>query len=199
MEKTEANILLAIDQSVGKHAFSPAEYEIVRRVIYETADFDYLFEFHFSDRALSAGAAALAARTAIVVDVPLIQTGIATATEKTFANPIYAHLEGHNSYGLSTLAERYPEAIFIIGKEQTALWSFLSLIEQDKIQPAFTIVTAPKLIEFETTEKRLQALKMPHIRLTGRKGNATAAVGIVNGLIDLAWQVYTQKDAIAYR
>jgi len=38
---TDAQSLAVIDREIGEHAFSPAEYEIVRRVIYATADFDY--------------------------------------------------------------------------------------------------------------------------------------------------------------
>ena len=191
---TDANSLLAIDHEIGKHNFSPAIYEIIRRVIYETADFDYVSHLHLSDRALSAGAAALAARSAIVVDVPFIQAAIAHRVQQTFANPVYYRLESHRSYGLATLAKRYPEAIFIIGREQTALATFLNLIKQDEIQPAFAIITPPKFIHVDSVEKQLEVLATPHIRVTGRKGSASVAVGIANGLIDLAWQVYSQED-----
>ncbi|MDR9403160.1 MAG: precorrin-8X methylmutase [Halothece sp. Uz-M2-17] len=196
LTKTEANSLLAIDQEVGKHRFSPAEYEIIRRVIYETGDFDYLSHLHFSDRALSAGAAALAARTAIVVDVPLIQAGIAQCTQNSFANPIYCHVENHRSHQLAILAKRFPEAIFIIGKEQTAFSTFFQLLEKEEIQPAFAIITPPKLVDVDSIESKLAALTIPHIRVTGKKGSASVAVGIFNGLVHLAWQVYAQRDNI---
>ena len=198
LTKVEANSLLAIDQEVGKHRFSPAEYEIIRRVIYETGDFDYLSHLYFSDRALSAGAAALAARTAIIVDASLLQAGIAQCTQNRFVNPIYCHVPGHHSHKLTVLAKRYPEAIFIIGKEQSAVSTFCRLLEQDEIQPAFAIITAPKLVDVENTESKLAALTLPHIRVTGKKGTASVAIGIFNGLIDLAWQVYTQPDSLSH-
>jgi precorrin-8X/cobalt-precorrin-8 methylmutase len=196
LTKTEANRLLAIDQEVGKHRFSPAEYEIIRRVIYETGDFDYLSQLHFSERALSAGAAALAARTAIVTDVPFIQAGIAQAAQTSFANPIYCHVEGHQSHNLTLLAKRYPEGIFIIGKEPTAVSTFLELLEKDEIAPAFAIITTPKLVDVEVIEEHLAAITVPHIRVRGRKGSASVAIGIFNGLIHLAWQVYAHRDTI---
>lgn len=196
LTKTEANCLLAIDQEVGQHRFSPAEYEIIRRVIYETGDFDYLSHLHFSDRALSAGAAALAARTAIIVDVPLIQAGIADAAQTTFVNPIYSEVEAHQTHNLTLLAQRYPEAIFILGKEPTAVSIFLDLLEKDQIQPAFAIITAPKLVNVEAIERNFGALTIPHIRVTGRKGSASVAIGILNGLIHLAWQVYAHREPI---
>lgn len=86
---TDAESLMIIDQEVGKHELSPAEYEVVRRVIYATADFEYLNLIRFGNEALQAGAAALAARTTIVVDEPMVQVGIAWAVQNTFSNPIY--------------------------------------------------------------------------------------------------------------
>ena len=127
---TDAQSLSIIDQEVGEHSFSPAEYEIVRRVIYETADFEYRNLIRFSDRALQAGAAALAARSTIVVDVPMVQVGITSNLQKTFANPVYCSSETltrpqkgrtRTAWGVETLAKRYPEAIFIIGQSQTSL------------------------------------------------------------------------------
>ena len=44
---TDAQSLSLIDQEVGEHSFSPAEYEIVRRVIYETADYKNFVETNF--------------------------------------------------------------------------------------------------------------------------------------------------------
>ena len=192
--KTEANSLLAIDQEVGKHHCSPSEYEIIRRVIYETGDFDYLSQIHFSDRALNAGAAALAARTAIVADSPMIEAGISHNIENSFTNPIYCCLENHPRYRFNSLAKRYPEAIFIIGRDTSALSQLLNLIEQEDIQPAFLIITLPKFVAIEGMQKKLQALTIPHIRITERKGNVSVAVGVVRGLIDLAWQVYAKSD-----
>ncbi|NEQ69246.1 MAG: precorrin-8X methylmutase, partial [Symploca sp. SIO2D2] len=53
---TDAQSLAIIDREMGKHAFSAAEYEIVRRVIYATADFEYKSLIRFSERSLQAGA-----------------------------------------------------------------------------------------------------------------------------------------------
>lgn len=192
--KTEANSLLAIDQEVGKHHCSPSEYEIIRRVIYETGDFDYLSQIHFSDRALSAGAAALAARTAIIADTPMIEAGISHEIQNSFTNPLYFYLENHPRYQFNSLAKRYPEAMFIIGRDASALSQLLNLIEQEDIQPAFLIVTLPKFVAIEGMQKKLQALTIPNIRITERKGSVSVAVGVVRGLIDLAWQVYAKSD-----
>ncbi len=199
---TDAQSLAVIDQEIGDHAFSPAEYEIVRRVIYATADFEYKALIRFSDLALQSGAAALAARTTIVVDVPMVQVGIVPLLQNTFANPVYCSMEAitrpqrektQAAWGMETLARRYPEGIFVIGQAQTALTSLVQLIEAEEIKPALVIGTPAGFIEVDVAKERLADSFVPNIRVDGRKGGAIVATAIISGLIELAWQAYGQE------
>jgi precorrin-8X/cobalt-precorrin-8 methylmutase len=198
---TDAQSLAIIDSEIGDHVFSPAEYEIVRRVIYTTADFEYKSVIRFSERALQAGAAALAARTTIVVDVPMVQVGIAQDIQNTFANPVYCSLEALTrpqkektsaAWGIETLAKRYPEGIFVVGQAQTALTALVDLIASEEIQPALIIATPAGFVNVDEAKERLQDSLVPHIIIDSRKGNAVVAAAIVDGLVDLAWQAYGQ-------
>ncbi|MGV0103669.1 precorrin-8X methylmutase [Nostoc sp. DSM 114160] len=198
---TDAQSLAIIDSEIGDHVFSPAEYEIVRRVIYATADFEYKSLIRFSERALQAGAAALAARTTIVVDVPMVQVGIAYDIQNTFANPVYCSMEAltrpqkektRAAWGIETLAKRYPEGIFVVGQAQTALTALVDLIELEEIRPALIIATPVGFVNVDEAKERLQDSLVPHIIIDGRKGNAVVAAAIVDGLVDLAWQAYGQ-------
>ncbi|MEH2166648.1 MAG: precorrin-8X methylmutase [Nostoc sp.] len=198
---TDAQSLAIIDSEIGDHVFSPAEYEIVRRVIYATADFEYKSLIRFSERALQAGAAALAARTTIVVDVPMVQVGIAYDIQNTFANPVYCSMEAltrpqkektRAAWGIETLAKRYPEGIFVVGQAQTALTALVDLIEVEEIRPALIIATPVRFVNIDEAKKRLQDSLVPHITIDSRKGNAVVAAAIVDGLVDLAWQAYGQ-------
>lgn len=196
---TDAQSLAIIDREVGDHTFSPAEYEIVRRVIYATADFEYKSLIRFSDLALQSGAAALAARTTIVVDVPMVQVGIASTIQTTFANPVYCSMEAitrpqkdktQAAWGIETLARRYPEAIFVVGQAQTALTAIVQLIKAEEIRPALVIGTPSGFVGMDTAKAQLADSLIPHIRVEGRKGSAVVAAAIVNSLVDLAWQAY---------
>jgi precorrin-8X/cobalt-precorrin-8 methylmutase len=198
---SDAQSLAIIDSEIGDHVFSPAEYEIVRRVIYATADFEYKSLIQFSERALQAGAAALAARTTIVVDVPMVQTGIAYSIQNTFANPVYCSTEAltrpqkektRTAWGVETLAKRYPEGIFVVGQAQTALTALVDLIEAEEIRPALIIATPAGFVNVDAAKGRLQEFLVPHIIIDSRKGNAVVAAAIVDGLVDLAWQAYGQ-------
>ncbi|MGD1854081.1 MAG: precorrin-8X methylmutase [Leptolyngbyaceae cyanobacterium] len=199
---TDAQSLRIIDQEIGQHTFAPAEYEIVRRVIYATADYDYKHLIQFSDQALQSGAAALAARTTLIVDGPMAQAGITPRLQETLAYPVYCAMDAitrpqkdqsRAAWGIETLAKRYPEAIFVIGHSQPALDSLVQLIETDVIRPALVIATPAGFLEAEVTKSRLKDSLMPSISIGGRKGSTVVAVAILNGLIDLAWKAYGGK------
>ncbi|MDJ0509920.1 MAG: precorrin-8X methylmutase [Crocosphaera sp.] len=203
---TDAQSLAMIDREIGPTVFSPAEYEIVRRVIYQTADFEYLSLLRFSDGALSLGAAALAARSTLVVDVPMVQVGIVPNLQDTFANPVYCSTQTitrpqktktQTAWGIETLAKRYPEAIFVIGESQTALTGLVELIEEENIKPALVIGTPAGFVGADVAKERLHDAQVPHITVSGPKGSSVVAVAIVNGLLDLAWQAYGQSGTDA--
>jgi len=203
---TDALSLAIIDREISDHVFSPAEYEILRRVIYATADFEYKSLISFSERALQAGAAALAARTTIVVDVPMVQVGITPNIQNTFANPVYCSMDALTrpqkdktrvAWGIETLARRYPEGIFVIGQAQTALSALVELVEAEQIKPALVIGTPSGFMEVDVVKSRLKDSRIAHITIDGRKGGAVVAAAILNGLVDLAWQAYGQ-DASAF-
>ena len=201
---TDAQSLAIIDREIGNHSFSAAEYEIVRRVVYATADFEYQSLICFSERALQAGAAALAARTTIVVDVPMVQVGITPQIQDTFANPVYCSMETLTrpqkektrvAWGIQTLARRYPEGIFVVGQSQTALTALVELIEAEEIRPALVIGTPSGFVEVDVAKSRLKDSLIPNIQIEGRKGSAVVAAAIVNGMVDLAWQAYGQNTS----
>ena len=203
LQLTKAQSLGIIDREVGDHFLTPAEYEIVRQVIYHTADFEYKSLIRFSDRSLEIGAAALAARTTIVVDVPMVRVGLIPLLQKTFVNSVYCGLEiktrphkanSSIAWGIHTLAHRYREGIFIIGQDRNALETVIELIEAEIIKPALIIATLCGFLEIEVFKERLQDTMIPYISVDGRKGNPVVAVAIVNGLINLAWQVYQENE-----
>jgi precorrin-8X/cobalt-precorrin-8 methylmutase len=197
MESPSSNAerLNLIDREIGQHKLSPSEYEIIRRVIDATADLEYKTLIRFSGQALQAGAAALAARTTIVVDGAMVQAGILPTLQRTFVNPVYCSLPGLGQVSdrLETLAHRYPEAIFVIGESSAALKTLIKLINSEAIRPALIIYTPSAWLSRDTGKDQLKASWIPHIYSASRKGNPIVAVAILNALADLAWQAYGQK------
>lgn len=175
---------------------SPAQYEIIRQVIYHTADLEYQSLLRFTDGALAKAAAALTATIPIIVDVPEIQVSIVPNLQKTFANPVYCcttnaseaeTVESRAVSGLEILSSKYPNGIFIIGQDQAALKTMVNLLQNKTIEPILAIATPPIFIESEA-KKRLKNSYTPNISINSSKGGANIASAIFNSLINLAWR-----------
>ncbi len=197
----DASSLAQIDHQIEEIQMSPAEYEIVRQVIYHTADFEYSSIIKFNNDALTKGTAAIAARSTIIVDVAAIQVTILPQLQKTFCNPVYCctttavrpqKRKTQAAWGLETLAKTHPEAIYVIGQDQTALGTLAELTERKAMQPALVIFTAPVFIEQDMKQWLIDS-SLPSIYIHSSKGNAIVASAIVNSLINLTWQAYEHQ------
>ena len=198
---TDVESLAAIDRVISDKRFSPAEYEIVRQVIYRTADFDYYSSLHFSQYALQEARAALSAHTSIVVDIPAIQSEIAPLLYETFLNPVYCcsnvtikSRQKHTVYslGLRALAKSHPGGIYIIAQEQTAFDTLIKLAQQNIIKPSLVIATMP-LFRYQKKRDWLINSAIPHICLNSRKGGVSIALSIVKSLLRL---VYYDRNSL---
>src|SRR5260370_30035598 len=65
-----------IDAEAGEHSFSASEWQVVRRVIHATADFEFKAAMRFQHDAVAAGIAALKSGCPVVVDVKMIEVGL---------------------------------------------------------------------------------------------------------------------------
>lgn len=203
LDFTDASSLATIDRQIGEiseinNNITPAQYEIIRQVVYCTADFEYQSLLKFSQGALAKGAAALTAVTPLIVDVPEIQVSIVPKLQKTFANPVYccattstsgnvAKDRSKASQGLEILGRKYPQSMFIIGQDQTSLLTMIDLLKNKVIDPSLTVVTPPMFIDLETKQK-LKNFDIPLIFIDGQKGGANIAATVINSLIRLAWR-----------
>jgi precorrin-8X/cobalt-precorrin-8 methylmutase len=126
-----------IDQEIGPHPWQGIPYEIVRRAIHATADFELRDRFVFSPTAVEAGLAALRQKRPVVVDVRMVAAGIQSGLQAQ-GIPLYCALDWveepleagqtRTAQGMIKVARRHPEAIFVVGNAPTAL---LALVERD--------------------------------------------------------------------
>lgn len=77
-----------IDDEIGPHSFSPAEYAVVRRVIHTTADFEFKRLLQFSQQPIAAATKALQQRTPILVDVSMVAAGIGSVVSRTWKSEV---------------------------------------------------------------------------------------------------------------
>lgn len=197
---TEATALAIIDRQLEElDRISPARYEIIRQVIYYTADLEYKSLLEFSESALAKGAAALTATIPIVVDVPDIQVNIVPKLQQTFGNPVYCCAtrgtatakQTKAANGLEILAREHPESIFIIGQDATAMLALLKLIQSKAVDPSLVILTPPSFSK-PNLKKSLIDSTVPYIGIDSSKGGTNVASAIFNGLLSMTWRVERQ-------
>ena len=197
----EASSLAIIDRQVGEiDRISPAQYEIMRQVIYRTGDLEYRSLLEFSEAALEKGAAALTASTPIIVDAPEIQVNIVPRLQQTFGNPVYccattgtATAEKTKvSNGLEILANSHRQSIVIIGQDGTALSTMIELVETQAIEPSLAIATAPSFSEPDLKQWLINS-SVPYIAIKSCKGGTNIASAIFGSLIELTWRAYGKE------
>ncbi|BAC88325.1 precorrin-8X methylmutase [Gloeobacter violaceus] len=181
-----------IDAEIGEHAFPPAEYQIVRRVIHATADFEYQHLLRFEHGAIPAALAAIRAQTPVIVDVQMVKVGVAGSLGD---HPLICALEAgiipqagqtRTEAGLLGLSARYPEAIYVIGNAPTALLALVEAIRAGRAHPALVVGVPVGFVQVIPAKKALASLAIPQIRVEGRKGGSPVAAAIVNALMALS-------------
>ncbi|NER97275.1 MAG: cobalt-precorrin-8X methylmutase [Symploca sp. SIO1B1] len=187
-----------IDQEIGEHNFSPAEYAIVQRVIHSTADFEFAQLIKFSPNGIASGIKALQQGTPIVTDVGMVKQGIAGMVAKTFGNPLIVAVEQasvalpgktRTETALMQCWEEFPEAIFVIGNAPTALLALCEQLPTATLKPALVIGVPVGFISVLESKAALAQTSVPQIRVEGRKGGSPVAAAILNALLVLAWNV----------
>jgi len=186
-----------IDNIIGNHDLSAKEYNIVRRIIHTTADFDYLNLFYCSNNAIDTAILALQNKTPIVTDVSMVKEGIKNMVGKTYQNQVIVAVKqakipksGHTltETGLLKCCLDYPNAIYVIGNAPTALIALCKKIEQQKIQPSVVIGVPVGFVNVLESKEYLSRLGIPQIQIKGNKGGSTVAAAIINALLVMSYK-----------
>jgi precorrin-8X/cobalt-precorrin-8 methylmutase len=189
-----------IDAEVGPHEFGPAEWQVVRRVIHATADFEFKTLMRFHPEAVRAGVAALRAGCPVIVDVKMIAAGlnedrlraygctitsyisdedvIADAKAKNTTRAIEAMRKAHRLGKLDG-------AIVAIGNAPTALLETVRLVAEGA-RPALVIGVPVGFVSAAESKEAALTLPTPHIVARGRKGGSPIAVAIIHALLLLS-------------
>lgn len=181
-----------IDNIIGKHHLSNAEYNIVRRIIHTTADFDFLHLLRCSPNVIESSIELLKAKTPIVTDVSMVKEGIRNMVAKTHENEIIVAVKQAKEAkqgqtltetGLIQCCEKYPTAIYVIGNAPTALIALCKQYEANKINPSLVIGAPVGFVSVKESKEYLGKLDIPQIQIVGNKGGSTVASAIVNALL----------------
>ena len=137
---------------MGQHSFPHDQWQIIRRVIHTTGDFDYAHWIRFSPDANFCGIEALRSSACIYADTRMIRAGLSPWRLEWHGNEVICPAESEQSRELAektgvtrTLAAfrdcsaSLNGAVIAIGNAPTALLEVTRLIEEDGVRPALVI------------------------------------------------------------
>lgn len=203
-EEIEAGSFRIIEAEAGDHGRPDDEWQVLRRVIHTSADFEYVGSLIFSDGAVRRGIAALKEGAGIVCDTTMALAGINKSRLFPFGCRLSCHVADREVGELakkegitrSVAAMRKGVAdpanrIFVIGNAPTALFELLRLIKTGQAAPALIIGLPVGFVGAVESKSALAAIGgspylPPFITNTSRKGGSNVAAAVVNALAILA-------------
>lgn len=202
-QKIEHDSFAIVDHEANDHGdYSDAEWQIVRRMIHATADFEFngLAEFH--PDAVRAGLDALLNGAAIVADVEMICVGlskprlshwgvsthhfisdedvISKAKQENSTRAVQAMRKAHEKKLLDG-------GIVAVGNAPTALLEMVKMIKDERVKPALIVGMPVGFVSAAESKDALSELKqIPWMITKGRKGGSTLVVAAIHALLALA-------------
>jgi precorrin-8X/cobalt-precorrin-8 methylmutase len=189
-----------IDDEVGPHAFEPGAWQVVRRVIHATADFEFKELMRFHPDAIASGVAALRRGCPVIVDVKMITAGLNEARLSAYGCIVHAFISDddviatakandttraieamHKAHRLGLL----DGAIVVIGNAPTALLAIAQLV-RDGARPALVVGVPVGFVSAAESKEAILDLPTPYIVARGRKGGSPVAVAIIHALLLLS-------------
>lgn len=197
----EDNSFSIIDQEAGRHDFPLDQWEVVRRVIHATADFEFknLMEFH-SD-AVNSGIQALRNGCSIVCDVQMIVAGLNRDRLDAYGCKTYSFIsdddvilaakEKNSTRAIESMQKAWrghliDGSVIAIGNAPTALLEVARLVKEKNARPALILGVPVGFVSAVESKETVLDLNVPYIISRGRKGGSTIAVAILHALLLLS-------------
>lgn len=196
----EENSMKIIESEIGIHGYTKAQWNIVRRVIHATADFDFAKPdkngIIFSTNAIESAFSAFKQRRHIVVDVDMVLSGInkksvakiGTNLICNISNKEVVEISKNQNKTRSTVAMRYSSkeidgGIVLIGNAPTALYEVIKMVNEDAARPSLVIGVPVGFVSASESKLELSKANVEFITNIGRKGGSPTASSIINALM----------------
>lgn len=196
-EAIEAQSLATIDAEAPEpRPFAGRQWEIARRLILATADFELLDLIRFSDGAVTAGLTALADGATIVTDTEMARCALLPRHLTPFGCQVRCLLHGPDvaatakaseaslAAAVDTALTALPERlVFAIGNSPAALLRLLKRLNEGASAPQLIIGMPVGFVNAAEAKALLMTrADVPWISISGRKGGAALAAATVNAL-----------------
>ena len=196
----EEESMKIIESEIGTHGYSTLQWNVVRRVIHATADFDFVKtdknRITFSTNAIDAAFIAFRKRCSIVVDVDMVLSGINKKSISKIGASVICNISSEKVSRLSknenktrsAMAMRHSSneidgGIVAIGNAPTALYEVIKMAREGAVKPALVIGIPVGFVSAAESKYELSRTNVEFITNTGRKGGSAAASSMINALM----------------
>ena len=196
----EEKSMKIIESEIGTHGYSTLQWNIVRRVIHATADFDFAKPdkngIIFSANAIENAFEAFKERCHVVVDVDMVLSGISKKSVAKIGTSVICNISNKDVLNISKsenktrsrVAMRYSSkeingGIVVIGNAPTALFELIEMTREDVVRPALVIGVPVGFVSAAESKLELSKTNIEFITNFGRKGGSPAASSIINALM----------------
>ena len=198
-DEIEALSFKIIAEEAGPHDFLPDQWQIVRRMIHTSADFEFMQSVRFHPGAINAGVNAIRQGRAIITDTNMARVGIRQKELGLFGGTVKCLIADKGVAATAvekgiTRAQAAVDAaaplveggIYVVGNAPTALLHLISLINDGTVAPALIIGLPVGFVNAAESKSDLAAMDYPYITNVGRKGGSNLAASVVNALLIMA-------------
>ena len=195
IEKRSFEIISSILEERGI-ALDEDKAPIIKRVIHTTADFDYVDNLVFSEKAVELGLEALKNGCGIVTDTQMAKSGVNKSALAKLGCEAYCFMSDEDvaaeakERGVTRAMVSMEKAagldrplIFAIGNAPTALIALDELIKEGMLAPKLIIGVPVGFVNVVESKELIIASSVPYIVARGRKGGSNVAAAIVNALM----------------
>jgi precorrin-8X/cobalt-precorrin-8 methylmutase len=195
-----------VDAEAGEHTFADPEWQVVRRVIHATADFEFKSLMRFHPDAIRDGIAALRGGARIIVDVRMIAAGLNEERLRSYGCTVTSHISDedvittakakNSTRAIEAMRKAHAlgeleGAVVAIGNAPTALIELDRLVREEGAKPALVIGVPVGFVSAAESKEICTNGATPSIVARGRKGGSPLAVAIIHALLLLS----AQKEA----
>lgn len=170
-------------------ALPPLSRAVTERVIYATADFDYVTDLVCDETALGAGLGALRRAAPAVADGPTVASGITGyPVTCTAGDSLAARLARTANISVSAAAVRLafsaagPGAVWLVGGAPAALFEIMAR----EVEPALVIGVPVGLVGAAQAKDALRRSGLPSLSNISEKGGPAVAVAAFEALLRMA-------------
>jgi precorrin-8X/cobalt-precorrin-8 methylmutase len=198
-ETIEQESFRIIDREAGAHQFPTNQWEIVRRMIHTTADFEFMKMVRFHPHAIEAGLNAICNGKAIITDTNMARVGLRKKEMDHFevkagcfisdpkvVETALKHGITRAEAAVDVALEKMAGGIYVVGNAPTALLRLIKLINSGEAKPSLVIGLPVGFVNAAESKESLISVDRPYISNVGRKGGSNLAAAVVNAMLIMA-------------